>query len=300
MARRKVSRRKSATRRKSPARRKTTRRKTTTRRRKSPARRKTTRRKTTTRRRKSPARRKTTSRRKAPARRKTTRRRKSPARRKTTTRRKSPARRKTTRRRKSPARRKTTSRRKSPARRRTARRKSVSRRRTVRAGKGFLGKAMKYTRDNLMRLETMAALGAGIYLSATLPGMAQRAFSRVGLNLDLTSGYRAPLVSIGLAGLGGYALKSMTGLSNEVAGAFTVAAMLPAVLSLANQFGLSMVPTIHASGGGLSGFRGIGGFLGNAPTVIEEPMFGGYHEGMHAPVASGEMFGLAGREINLF
>jgi len=155
-----------------------------------------------------------------------------------------------------------------------------------------------------MKLETMAALGAGIYLSATLPGMAQRALGRVGLSLDLTSGYRAPLVSIGLAGLGGYALKSMTGISNDVAGAFTIAAMLPAVLSLANLMGLNMVPTIHASGGGLSGFRGIGGFLGNAPSVIEEPMFGGYHDGMHAgmhaPVASGEMFGLAGREINLF
>jgi len=159
--------------------------------------------------------------------------------------------------------------------------------------------AWKWTRDHVMKLETMAALGAGIYLSASLPGMAQRALGRVGLNLDLTSGYRASLVSIGLAGLGGYAAKSLLGLSNATAGAFTVAAMLPAVMGLANQFGLTMIPTIHASGGpnlagiGLGGHRG---YLGNAPSVIEEPMFGEYS----APVATGEMFGLAGREINLF
>jgi len=39
--------------------------------------------------------------------------------------------------------------------------------------------------------------------------------------------------------------------------------------------------------------------------VMDEPMFGGYHEGMHAgasmPVmGAGDMFGLGGKEINLF
>jgi hypothetical protein len=148
-----------------------------------------------------------------------------------------------------------------------------------------------------MQFETMAALGAGIYLSASLPAMAQRALGRVGLNLDLTSGYRASLVSIGLAGLGGYAAKNMLGLSKATASAFTIAAMLPAVMALANMMGLSMVPTIHASGGpNLAGFGGHTGYLGNAPSVIDEPIFGDYH----AAPATGEMFGLAGREINLF
>ena len=317
MARRKVSRRSTTARRKAPARRTTTRRKTTTRRRKAPARRKTTRRKAAPKRRTTTRRKTATRRRKAPARRKTTtRRRKAPARRKTTTRRrKSPARRKTTRRktttsrRKSPARRKTTTRRrKTPARRRTASRRTVSRRRTTRAKtmKGFFGKGLNWTRSHMMKFETMVALGSGLYLSASLPAYVEAALSKVGLDIGLTATpMRSAVSSIAVAGFAGYALKQFLNVSSATAGAFTIAAMLPAALQLGRAAGLNFLPSISVSGGALSTVNGIAGFglLGNAPSVIDEPMFGmthGYHEGMHAGVSSGEMFGLGGKDINLF
>ena len=94
-------------------------------------------------------------------------------------------------------------------------------------------------------------------------------------------------------------------MSSATAGAFTIAAMLPAALQLGRAAGLNFLPSISVSGGALSTVNGIAGFglLGNAPSVIDEPMFGmthGYHEGMHAGVSSGEMFGLGGKDINLF
>jgi hypothetical protein len=338
MARRKVSRRSTTARRKAPARRTTTRRKTTTRRRKAPARRTTTRRKaapkrrTTTRRKAAPKRRTTTRRktttrrRRSPARKTTTRRRKSPARRRatrrktTTRRRKSPARRRatrrktTTRRRRSPAR-KTTTRRKGKkgGRRRRASRRTVSRRRTVRAGKvgGFFGKGWNWTRQHLMKFETMVALGAGLYLSASLPAYVEAALSKVGLSIGLTTTpMRSAVSSLVVAGFTGYALKNYLNLSNATAGAFTIAAMLPAALQLGRAAGLSFLPSISVSGGALTAVNGIAGFglLGNAPSVIDEPMFGMTHAGMHAGVHmpsyggsySGEMFGLGGKDINLF
>ena len=165
---------------------------------------------------------------------------------------------------------------------------------------------MKWTRSNLMKFEAMAALAGGLAVSAALPGLAQRGLSRLGFSLDLTSGYRAGVSSLVLAGLGGYALSTFGGVSNSTASLFTVAAMVPAALSILNQAGLSFLPTIHVSGGMASGTAGLFGLLGNAPTVLDEPMFGGYHEGMHAGMHSGmhagagEMFGLGGKEINLF
>jgi len=152
----------------------------------------------------------------------------------------------------------------------------------------------------------MAALAGGIAVSAALPGLAQRALSKVGLNFDLTSGYRATVSSLALAGLGGYALYSIANVSAQTAGLFTVAAMVPAALGALSNLGLP-VPSIHASGGILAtGTSGLFGLLGNAPSVMDEPMFGmthGYHDGMHAGMhagAHGEMFGLGGKDINLF
>ena len=283
MARRKVSRRKTPARRKTTARRKTAR-KTTTRRRKAPARRKT-KRKTTTRRRKAPARRKTTRRKT------TTRRRKAPARRKTTKRRKSPkrrtTRRKTTKRRKSPKRR--TARRKSPARRRTSRRRSVSRRKTASRRRSVsrrmsIKSAMKWTRTNLMKFEMMAALAGGLAISSSLPLLVEGALARVGINQTLTSGYKGAAVSLAAAGVGGYALYSLAGVSAQTAGLFTVAAMLPAALLALNQAGLTFLPTITVQNNPFSAAAqsGLYGILGNPGSVIDEPLFGGYHDGMHA------------------
>ena len=165
--------------------------------------------------------------------------------------------------------------------------------------KGFTN----WTRSNLMKFETMAALAGGLAVSASLPGLAQSALARLGFSLDLTSGYRATVSSLALAGLGGYALYSIAGVSSSTASLFTVAAMVPAALSALNNMGLTFLPTVHVSGDIFGTTAGLLG-LGNAGSVIDEPLFGGYHpDGMHPsmPVmGAGDMFGLGGKEINLF
>ena len=178
----------------------------------------------------------------------------------------------------------------------------------VNVGLALLGKGYDVTILDRGEPGMGASFGnaGGIAVSAALPGLAQRALSKVGLNFDLTSGYRATVSSLALAGLGGYALYSIAGVSSQTAGLFTVAAMVPAALGALSNLGLP-VPSIHASGGILAtGTSGLFGLLGNAPSVIDEPMFGmthGYHDGMHAGMhagAHGEMFGLGGKDINLF
>ena len=158
--------------------------------------------------------------------------------------------------------------------------------------KGFTN----WTRSNLMKFETMAALAGGLAVSASLPGLAQSALARLGFSLDLTSGYRATVSSLALAGLGGYALYSIAGVSSSTASLFTVAAMVPAALSALNNMGLTFLPTVHVSGDIFGTTAGLLG-LGNADTVMAEPMFGNYDM---APISSGDMFGLGGKEINLF
>lgn len=170
-----------------------------------------------------------------------------------------------------------------------------------------------WTKSNLMKFEVMAALAGGIAISSTLPLLVQGALARVGITRNLTSGYTGTAVSLAAAGLGGYALYSLAGVSAQTAGLFTVAAMLPAALQALNTAGLDFIPTIIVQNNPFSAAAqsGLYGILGNPGSVLDEPMFGGYHEGMHAgmhagahmPVMSGhggEMFGLGGKEINLF
>ena len=170
---------------------------------------------------------------------------------------------------------------------------------------GFFSKGLNWTRSHIMKFETMVALGSGLYLSASLPAYVEAALSKVGLDIGLTATpMRSAVSSIAVAGFAGYAMKQFLNVSNATAGAFTIAAMLPAALQLGRAAGLNFLPSISVSGGGLTAVNGIAGFglLGNAPSVIEEPMFGmthGYHDGMHAG-AHGEMFGLGGKDINLF
>jgi len=166
---------------------------------------------------------------------------------------------------------------------------------------------MKWTRQNLMKFEVMAALASGLAISSALPILVEGALSKVGINKSLTTGYTGTAVTIAGAGLAGYALYTIGGVSAQTAGLFTVAAMLPAALLALNSAGLSFIPTLTVQNNPFkaAATNGLYGILGNPGTVIEEPIFGGYHDGMHAGVhmpvmGAGEMFGLGGKEINLF
>jgi hypothetical protein len=172
---------------------------------------------------------------------------------------------------------------------------------------------MSWTRNNLMKFEVMAALASGLAISSALPILVEGALAKVGITKTLTTGYTGTAVTIAAAGLGGYALYTIGGVSPQTAGLFTVAAMLPAALQALNAAGLSFIPTLTVQNNPFkaAATNGLYGILGNPGTVIDEPIFGGYHDGMHAgmhvgahmPVMSGhggEMFGLGGKEINLF
>ena len=158
-----------------------------------------------------------------------------------------------------------------------------------------------------MKFEVMAALASGLAISSALPILVEGALSKVGISQNLTTGYTGTAVTIAGAGLAGYALYTIGGVSPQTAGIFTVAAMLPAALLALNSAGLSFIPTLTVQNNPFkaAATNGLYGILGNPGTVIEEPIFGGYHDGMHAGVhmpvmGAGEMFGLGGKEINLF
>ena len=294
--RRRTTRRKTA-----PKRRATTRRRKTTKRRAAPKRRRTTRRKTT-KRRKSPARRRTTKRRAAPKRRRTTRRR-------STTRRRKPARRRTTRRRK-PARRRTTRRRTTrrraaPKRRSTSRRRRVSRRRTTRSRKMSAKGLYNFVMNNMTAFEAIASLGVGLVAGIKLPALAERAVAKVmGRTVDLTTGWKGPLVGAALAGTLGYALYGMKLVNFNVASTIALAGATVGMLNLANSYlnlplpGVALqAPSGSAGFGFLSGSNTMPdnmtafGYLGEAPF---EPF--GMTDGAHGSHGYHDM----GRVVNVF
>jgi hypothetical protein len=312
--RRRTTRRKTA-----PKRRATTRRRKTTKRRAAPKRRRTTRRKTT-KRRAAPKRRRTTKRRAAPKRRRTTRRRRTtkrraaPKRRRTTrrrstTRRRKPARRRTTRRRK-PARRRTTrrrttKRRAAPKRRSTSRRRRVSRRRTTRSRKMSAKGLYNFVMNNMTAFEAIASLGVGLVAGIKLPALAERAVAKVmGRTIDLTTGWKGPLVGAALAGTLGYALYGMKLVNFNVASTIALAGATVGMLNLANSYlnlplpGVALqAPSGSAGFGFLSGSNTMPdnmtafGYLGEAPF---EPF--GMTDGAHGSHGYHDM----GRVVNVF
>ena len=294
MARRRTTRRKAA-----PKRRRTTRRKTT-KRRAAPKRRRTTRRKTTKRRKAAPKRRRTTRRKAAPKRRRTTRRR-----RRTTKRRAAPKRRRTTRRKAAPKRRRTTRRRKSPKRRRTTRRRRVSRRRTTRSRKMSARGMYKFVMDNMTAFEAIASLGVGLVAGIKLPALAEKAVAKImNKTVDLTSGWKGPLMGAALTGALGYTLYGMKLVNFNVATTIAIAGATVGMLNLANSYlnlplpGVALQnPSGSAGFGFLSGSNTMPenlsafGYLGEAPF---EPF--GMTDGAHGSHGYHDM----GRVVNVF
>lgn len=288
MARRRTTRRKTAPKRRAttrrrtttkrraaPKRRRTTRRKTTTRRRAAPKRRRTTRRKTTTRRRAAPKRRRTTRRKSTTRRRRSPARRRTSRRRSTTRRRRSPARRKTTRRRRrSPARRRTTRRRASPKRRSTTRRRTTRRRSTTRSRKMSAKGMYNFIMNNMTAFEAIASLGVGLVAGIKLPGLAEQAVRKImGRSVDLTSGWKGPLVGAALAGALGYSLYGMKLVNFNVASTIALAGATVGMLNLANTYlNLPLPGVALMNPSGSSGF----GFLAGSNTLQDNVSAFGY------------------------
>ena len=249
-------------------------------------RRRTTRRKTAPKRRATTRRRKTTKRRAAPKRRRTTRR-------------------KTTKRRKSPARRRTTKRRAAPKRRSTSRRRRVSRRRTTRSRKMSAKGLYNFVMNNMTAFEAIASLGVGLVAGIKLPALAERAVAKVmGRTIDLTTGWKGPLVGAALAGTLGYALYGMKLVNFNVASTIALAGATVGMLNLANSYlnlplpGVALqAPSGSAGFGFLSGSNTMPdnmtafGYLGEAPF---EPF--GMTDGAHGSHGYHDM----GRVVNVF
>jgi hypothetical protein len=303
--RRRTTRRKSA-----PARRATTRRRTT-KRRAAPKRRRTTRRKATTKRRAAPKRRRTTKRRAAPKRRRTTKRRAAPKRRSTTRRRRTtrrkaaPKRRRTTRRRRttkrrSPARRRTTRRRAAPKRRATSRRRRVSRRKSVRSRKMSMSGMYKFVMSNMTAFEAIASLGLGLVAGVKLPALAEKMVAKIsGQSIDLTSGWRGPMVGAALTGALGYTLYGMKLVNFNVASSIALAGATVGLLNLANSYLNLPLPGVALMGASPSaGF----GFLGGSNTLDNVSAFGYLGEAPFEPFGMSHEGGYSdmGRVVNVF
>jgi hypothetical protein len=295
-----------------PTRRATTRRRTT-KRRAAPKRRRVARRKAAPKRRATTTRRRTTKRRAAPKRRRVTRRKAAPKRRATTRRRrvtrrkaKKPKskttkgrRRRASRRRVSPARRRTTRRKAAPKRRATSRRRRVSRRKAVRSRKMSAKGMYNFIMSNMTAFEAMASLGLGLVAAIKLPALAEKALAKVmGRQIDLTGGWKGPVVGAALTGALGYALYGMKLVNFNVATSIALAGATVGVLNLANSYLNLPLPGIALQNpSGSSGF----GFLSGSNTLDNVSAFGYLGEAAFEPFgndASG--YHDMGRVVNVF
>jgi hypothetical protein len=298
-----------------PTRRATTRRRTT-KRRAAPKRRRVARRKAAPTRR-ATTRRRTTKRRAAPKRRRVIRRKAAPKRRATTRRRRvtrrklrkpkkspkgrrrKPSRRRVSRRRVSPARRRTTRRRAAPKRRATSRRRRVSRRKAVRSRKMSAKGMYNFIMSNMTAFEAMASLGLGLVAAIKLPALAEKALAKVmGRQIDLTGGWKGPVVGAALTGALGYALYGMKLVNFNVATSIALAGATVGVLNLANSYLNLPLPGIALQNpSGSSGF----GFLSGSNTLDNVSAFGYLGEAAFEPFgndASG--YHDMGRVVNVF
>ena len=153
-----------------------------------------------------------------------------------------------------------------------------------------------FVMNNMTAFEAIASLGVGLVAGIRLPALAERAVARfANRTVDLTSGFRGPLVGAALTGALGYTLYAMKLVNFNVASTIALAGATVGMLNLANSYLNLPLPGIALQAGS-SGFGGIlggsntmpdnvtaFGYLGEAPF---EP-FGmghegsaGYHEGM--------------------
>ena len=152
---------------------------------------------------------------------------------------------------------------------------------------------MNFITQHMTALEAVASLGIGLVAGVKLPALAERAVAKVtGRSMDLTSGWRGPLAGAALTAALGFSLYSMKFVNYQTASTIALAGVTVGALNLANSYLNLPLPGVALIDSGSAGLMGFGSYLGN----MDEPEFGNYHM---AP-ATGEMFGLAGKDINLF
>lgn len=153
--------------------------------------------------------------------------------------------------------------------------------------------------NNMTAFEAIASLGLGLVAGIKLPMLAENMVAKIaGRTIDLTSGWKGPVVGAALTGALGYTLYGMKLVNFNVASSIALAGATVGLLNLANGYLNLPLPGVVLQSNGSSGFGFLGasntldnvsafGYLGEAPF---EP-FGNTHEGGYSDM---------GRVVNVF
>lgn len=151
--------------------------------------------------------------------------------------------------------------------------------------------------------EAMASLGLGLVAGIKLPLLAEKAVSNaMGRTINLTEGWRGPVVGAALTGALGYALYGMKLVNFNVATSIALAGATVGVLNLANSYLKLPLPGVALQDPtGSSGF----GFLSGSNTLDNVSAFGYLGEAAFEPFGMGHDNATAGyhdmgRVVNVF
>ena len=129
--------------------------------------------------------------------------------------------------------------------------------------------------------EAIASLGVGLVAGIRLPALAERAVARfANRTVDLTSGFRGPLVGAALTGALGYTLYAMKLVNFNVASTIALAGATVGMLNLANSYLNLPLPGVALQNP--SGSAGFGGILGGSNTMPDNMTAFGYLGDAHA------------------
>ena len=128
--------------------------------------------------------------------------------------------------------------------------------------------------NNMTAFEAIASLGVGLVAGIKLPALAERAVAKImNKSVDLTSGWRGPLVGAALTGALGYTLYGMKLVNFNVASTIALAGATVGMLNLANSYLNLPLPGVALQNpSGSAGF----GFLSGSNTMQDNPSAFGY------------------------
>jgi hypothetical protein len=158
-----------------------------------------------------------------------------------------------------------------------------------------------FVMNNMTAFEAIASLGVGLVAGIKLPALAESAVAKLmNKSVDLTSGWRGPLVGAALTGALGYTLYGMKLVNFNVASTIALAGATVGMLNLANSYLNLPLPGVALQApSGSSGF----GFLSGSNTLDNVSAFGYLGEAPFEP------FGMTdgnagyhdmGRVVNVF
>jgi len=153
--------------------------------------------------------------------------------------------------------------------------------------------------NNMTAFEAIASLGLGIVAGIKLPALAQQLAGRMKLDINLTEGWRGPVVGAALTGALGYTLYGMKLVNFNVASSIALAGATVGLLNLANTYLSLPLPGIALiEPSGSSGF----GFLGGSNTIDNVSAFGYLGEAAFEPFGNTDQGGYSdmGRVVNVF